>query len=1142
MYIQVDQTTLDNTVELLLLRPLNYEENEIRVLNVTVTDGTTTPITQILEITVLDQNEQPTDILINNLTIQENIPSGTIVSSIVVVDPDFTETFHCTLLYSSNGVFHIDGLSLVVVGSINYELQASHTIIVECSDKGELAYTKVFNITVLNVNDAPTGIESEIGFTINENMPTGTQIALLRTMDEDSTDSFTYHLNNHTDKFVVAGNVISSMVPLNFEEQYLYHIEIESTDSAGVSVTESHAITVVDVNDAPNDIFFVDAPIIPENAPINTMIGRLNVSDEDKDDSHTFAVVGRSDHVRVDEQGLVYTSEYLDFEQASELALDVVVTDNSSVKEIKSLTIFVTDVNEAPYRITLSNYKIAENQPVGTAVATIVVKDQDFNETFFCQLTQPFPFYFVTVNNSTHNALTTTNATINYELTPSYPITLDCYDHGGLVHRENISMAVVDKNDPPTQIIFADALYSTTTSDGQLVTTSTVQIFENTNVGQTVTEIVVVDEDANDSHTCTITNSTYSDGFNISFSGESLQTRRSLDFEEINRVYLEISCSDSVENITAYLWVDILNVNEPVSNVSLLPNVITENTPSGVLVGVFNFVDPDYVNNDINQSVYILTLTSTYVPFVISRNSSHWYLSVTNQQALNYEMTPSFILSILIEEISQEDHNSYVRNVEVFLQDMNESPTNLTLLGGYTDMSIPSNTHPGVVVGTFSVSDEDLNDNHTLEITGGTTGNYFEISGKYLILARQLTVGSYDLLLDVDVTDQGGLTALRHFVISVTDNPTCANTSSNPCHKNAICFMHHPDQESCVCELGYSGDGYSCVDIDYCESDSCDPNNTIGSCIDGQGGINNFICNCKAGYNPPNCSTEIDECAAMPCDPVGSTGCVDLLDDYNCTCQKGYTGKLCEVNINSCKNNLCMNSGTCIDQVEGFKCMCVAPYWGEYCEHTDTVCGANHPCPHGGECDILTNTCQCTTPYTENCQHCIEGCYVDTITGNCVDYDECANNPHPCGKNSTFTCVNLKSKPCSFCCLDENGDIQFCGPEEIDNHSENLELQQSEDTPVIAIVIPTVLIGIAIIIVVVFGMAYFKYHNVSRKYKISEGPNGIHDTSGLSFHNPTYNSSFTGQHQSDKEVFKPMPYYEDESSVATTAMSGNDSD
>jgi len=122
--------------------------------------------------------------------------------------------------------------------------------------------------------------------------------------------------------------------------------------------------------------------------------------------------------------------------------------------------------------------------------------------------------------------------------------------------------------------------------------------------------------------------------------------------------------------------------------------------------------------------------------------------------------------------------------------------------------------------------------------------------------------------------------------------------------------------------------------------------------------------------------------------------------------------------------------------------------------------------------------------------------------------------------------------------LDENGDIQFCGPKQSDKHSDKLELKQSEDTPVIAIVIPIVVVGAAIIVLVVFGMAYFKHYNVSRKYKINEGPNGVHDTHALSFHNPVYSAPFGDHHQSDKD-FKPLPSYEDESSVATTAMSDN---
>ena len=447
-------------------------------------------------------------------------------------------------------------------------------------------------------------------------------------------------------------------------------------------------------------------------------------------------------------------------------------------------------------------------------------------------------------------------------------------------------------------------------------------------------------------------------------------------------------------------------------------------------------------------------------------------------------------------------------------------------------MIIPSNMHAGIAVDTFSVADDDINDYHTFNITEGTVDNYFEISGKYLILAKQLLPGSYSLLMDVVATDKEGLIAIRHFVISVTDTPICTGINRDPCHKNAVCYKRHPDLEACVCELGYSGDGYSCVDIDYCQSSPCNVNNTIGDCMDGQGGIDNFICNCKPGYDPPDCSTETDECAANPCDPVGSSGCVDLFSNYNCICQNGYAGKQCDVIIKNCEDHLCLNNGTCIDQEEGnFTCLCMAPYWGERCENSDTVCNENHPCPHGGECDIHANTCHCTTPYTDNCQHCIEGCYRDKLTGQCEDYDECSNDPHPCGNNSTLTCVN--SKPCSYCCLDENGLTKFCGPNEIiDDRSENLESKASDDTPVTAIVVPIVLVGLAIVISVLFGIAYFRYKNASKKYEMKGKSNEMSDINSFSFNNPTYTSASLSE--SDKGGISSP---ENGSSVTTTMFS-----
>jgi len=456
-------------------------------------------------------------------------------------------------------------------------------------------------------------------------------------------------------------------------------------------------------------------------------------------------------------------------------------------------------------------------------------------------------------------------------------------------------------------------------------------------------------------------------------------------------------------------------------------------------------------------------------------------------------------------------------------------------------MVVPSRTHPGIVVESFTVSDEDLNDFHTFEIIGGTAKGYFEISDQNLVLHKQLAPGRYDLLLDVIATDLGDLATIRHFVVLVIDNPTC-NRTINPCHENAICFVQHPDQLSCVCELGYSGDGYLCIDIDYCEGSPCHPNNTIGSCIDDEGGIDSYTCDCIPGYEPPNCYNEINECATMPCDPVGSLNCIDLLNDFNCVCQKGYTGRMCEVFIDNCADNPCLNNGSCIDHLDGFTCRCLAPYWGVHCENIDTVCNAEKTCPHNGECDSGANTCRCTTPYIRNCQYCIEGCVVDSVTGQCVDYDECDSDPHPCGKNSSLTCINFKSRPCSYCCLDDNGDIQFCGPVENINDQTHQDPRLSEPASTNIVAIVAGLLGaIVIILLIIVCIACVRHRYVSNKFKVSNSAsqNQVKASHTChSFANHTYIES-KADLPKEEDYVNTFPLSGNQTSTVTSKMNEN---
>ena len=60
---------------------------------------------------------------------------------------------------------------------------------------------------------------------------------------------------------------------------------------------------------------------------------------------------------------------------------------------------------------------------------------------------------------------------------------------------------------------------------------------------------------------------------------------------------------------------------------------------------------------------------------------------------------------------------------------------------------------------------------------------------------------------------------------------------------------------------------------------------------------------------------------------------LDLLmlqvDEYECECFAGYTGAHCESDINECQSGPCMNQGICVDTLNAYTCDCVPGFTGK---------------------------------------------------------------------------------------------------------------------------------------------------------------------------------------------------------------------
>jgi hypothetical protein len=100
------------------------------------------------------------------------------------------------------------------------------------------------------------------------------------------------------------------------------------------------------------------------------------------------------------------------------------------------------------------------------------------------------------------------------------------------------------------------------------------------------------------------------------------------------------------------------------------------------------------------------------------------------------------------------------------------------------------------------------------------------------------------------------------------------------------------------------------------EATDCSPNTcTNGGTCDDSSGLP--VCTCVAGYEGPNCETNIDDCVANAC---VNGRCQDGVHAYSCNCDYGFGGPLCNVDVDLCAPTPCADGSRCVDSVTYFEC------------------------------------------------------------------------------------------------------------------------------------------------------------------------------------------------------------------------------
>jgi gliding motility-associated-like protein len=135
---------------------LDSKVNTTVTLTVTVSDGLSTSAAQTVSISVVQISLPPTDINIDNNTINERSAAGTLVGTLSAVSADPAATFTYSLVTGTgstdNGAFQIVGKQLQTAAVLNYGVMSIRVL---ATSNNGLSVEKVLTINVNQVNQAP---------------------------------------------------------------------------------------------------------------------------------------------------------------------------------------------------------------------------------------------------------------------------------------------------------------------------------------------------------------------------------------------------------------------------------------------------------------------------------------------------------------------------------------------------------------------------------------------------------------------------------------------------------------------------------------------------------------------------------------------------------------------------------------------------------------------------------------------------------------------------------------------------------------------------------------------------------------------------------------------------------------------------
>nr|BAD60807.1 protocadherin2-gamma-v5-A [Danio rerio] len=405
-------------IEMILQRELDREERDEIKLVLLATDGGSPQKsgTVKIHVTILDANDNAPVCKqsVFKTEVRENSPAGTVMGTVSAADADEGVNGHVSYYFAlankeERELFNINSETgeVTLLAHLDYESQNSYQLNINARDKGGLSDTCKIVIDVTDENDNPPTIQlMSFSNTIAENSPVGTTVAVINVEDADSGKNGLVHFSiNQNIPFKIESTfseyyslITDDMLDRETVTEYNITILVSDQGSPARHSNKTLNVKISDVNDNPPK-FGSDEykTFVNENNSPGVTILTVKANDADWGPNAQLSYFLKDEDIRgaplsslvsVDAlTGTVHAVKSFDFEQLKSFSFNVTARDGGSppLSSEVTITINIQDQNDnAPqvlYPVQTGASVVAEIVPravdVGYLVTKVVAVDVD---------------------------------------------------------------------------------------------------------------------------------------------------------------------------------------------------------------------------------------------------------------------------------------------------------------------------------------------------------------------------------------------------------------------------------------------------------------------------------------------------------------------------------------------------------------------------------------------------------------------------------------------------------------------------------------------------------------------------------------------------------------------------------------------